>query len=114
MRAALDERRPGDTVKLGILREGRRAEVEITLDDGTKTTIELLPPGLANYMQIGTFPDYPGLVKNAEKAQDEADQKLAKQRAYEERLAEHAKAKARGPLGKIKDAVMGLFGKDKS
>jgi S1-C subfamily serine protease len=35
LRAALDARRPGDTVKLGILREGRRAEVEITLGAGS-------------------------------------------------------------------------------
>lgn len=44
----------------------REEQVEITLDDGTKTTVGLMKPGDANYLQIETFPDAEGLFVLAE------------------------------------------------
>lgn len=86
----------------------REEQVEITLDDGTVTTVGLMKLGDdANYMQIGEFPDAPGLFANAQKAQDAADAK-----AKAEKQQTMREATARSPLAKIRDTVMGFLGKE--
>jgi len=97
IRAALDESGVRD----------RTEQVEITLDDGTKTFVELLAPGDAgaNVLQIGGFPDAPGLLVNATRVQQKWDAlEVAKQRT-----AEHIRLAARSPLQKVRDAITSLL-----
>lgn len=76
--------------------------------DGEPITVGLLPPGDANYMQIGEFPDAEGLIRNAEAAQA----RLEKQAADEAAAAEHARLAARPPLTAVLDSIKSLFRKD--
>jgi hypothetical protein len=92
-----------DLDALGV--RDRTELVEITLDDGTKTTIEMLPPGDhgANILQIGGFPDAKGLFENAEKAQYTLHVDTAYTHAHEARvLAEHSQNIAERAMRKVK------------
>jgi len=88
----------------------RTEKVKVTLDDGTETEIDMLPPGDAgaNILQIGSFPDAAGLFENAARAQAQADTADAEL----ERVRERARLKLRSPLIKIRDAIFGLLRKD--
>lgn len=67
-----------DLDALGV--RDRTEKVEITLDDGTVTEVDLLPPGNsgANVLQIGKFSDPVGLQIEAAHAQAKANEKLAR------------------------------------
>jgi hypothetical protein len=97
IRAALDETGVRD----------RTEQVEITLDDGTKTTVELLRSGDAgaNVLQIGGFPDAEGLVQNAARVQERADASEAEK----QRAIGRARLAARSPLKKLRDAIASLL-----
>lgn len=94
-----------DLDALGI--RDRTEKVEITLEDGTKDIVELLAPGDAgaNVLQIGSFPDAPGLFQNAAAASTLADRIESEARA----AARRAQRVARTPLQKLRDAVMSLL-----
>lgn len=97
IRAALDETGVRD----------RTEQVEITLDDGTKTTVELLAPGDAgaNVLQIGGFPDAAGLIQNATRAGEQADASEAER----QRAVGRARLAARSPFQKLRDAFASLL-----
>jgi hypothetical protein len=104
IRADLDER----GIRFNPDGTDREEQVEITLEDGTKTTVGLLKPGDANYLQMELFPDLPGLIQNADAAQAKEDYAGAVAAA----VAEHRRLTSRTICTKILDVVVGFLRKD--
>ena len=96
-----------DLDALGI--RDKTEKVEITLEDGSKDTVELLPPGAANVLQIGNFETAEALQINA----DHAQRKLDEAERLRALAAERKRLAARPPLTKIRDAIMSFLRKDK-
>lgn len=110
-----------DAVRVEIRKEldergirDRTEQVEITLEDGSKTTVELLPPGDlgANCLQIGNFANERDLFERAAREQAKLDSTRAEETRAQERAVEDARLKARSPLVKIRDGVLRFLRKE--